>query len=519
MKKIIDKITSILRICPVLPALIFLLSLGSPAQAATITVVNSNNEGAGSLRQAILVAAPGDTIDFDVQPGELFSVALTIELLIDKNITIKGPDPVRLTLTGLTLARVLRIAPGATVTLDGLTIADGKAIGGNIGGNILNAGNLTIRNCIVSGGEASSGGGIYNNGGVLRVTNSTIKNGVAANSGAGIFNSLTGSASISNSAVQNNTAVRNGGGIANNGSLTIVNTTVAHNIANRGAAVSNLGTFVSTNSTIAFNELSFVSSDMGAGGINAAGTETLTNTIVAGNLTTPTGLDEIGGTIETASNNLIADPATSGSIFHGVNGNIVGNGGVGILDPFAGEILGAGNVTANDGIFYLPAAGSPAINAGSNALAVDAENNPLTTDQRGAGFPRIVGAAVDIGAIEQAALYNFSGFLQPVDNLPAVNITTAGSSIPVKFSLGGNKGLGIFAAGYPRSMQVACESGEAGSTIEETVTAGGSALTYDAALDQYKYVWKTERSWRGTCRLFVLKLNDGSEHSAKFRFR
>jgi hypothetical protein len=519
MKKTTAKITLISRIFFVLPALIFLLNFGT--RAATITVVNSNNEGAGSLRQAILDAAPGDTIDFDVQPGEIFTVALPIELVIDKNIAIKGPDPVRLILTGLNLARVLRIMPGVTVTLDGLTVADGKSssISGNIGGNILNAGNLTIQNCIVSGGEASSGGGIYNNGGILRVTNSTIKNGAATNSGAGIFNSLAGSALITNSAVQNNTAVRNGGGIANNGSLTIVNTTVAHNIANRGAAVSNLGTFVSTNSTIAFNELSFDVSDMGAGGINAAGTETLTNTLVTGNLTTPTGLDEIGGLIETASNNLIADPATSGGIVHGVNGNIVGNGGVGILDPFAGMIFNGGGVTANDGIFYLPAAGSPAINAGSNALAVDAENNLLTTDQRGVGFPRIVGAAVDIGAIEQAALYNFSGFLQPVDNLPAVNITTAGSSIPVKFSLGGNKGLDIFAAGYPRSMPVACENGEAGSTIEETVAAGGSALTYDAALDQYKYVWKTERSWRGTCRLFVLKLNDGSEHPAKFRFR
>ena len=42
-------------------------------------------------------------------------------------------------------------------------------------------------------------------------------------------------------------------------------------------------------------------------------------------------------------------------------------------------------------------AGSPAINAGSTALAVDQNGNPLTTDQRGAGFPRVNGT-VDIGA-------------------------------------------------------------------------------------------------------------------------
>ena len=44
--------------------------------------------------------------------------------------------------------------------------------------------------------------------------------------------------------------------------------------------------------------------------------------------------------------------------------------------------------------------GSPAIDAGSNALAVDANGNPLTTDQRGAGFPRVVNGTVDIGAFE-----------------------------------------------------------------------------------------------------------------------
>src|SRR5262249_18268734 len=44
--------------------------------------------------------------------------------------------------------------------------------------------------------------------------------------------------------------------------------------------------------------------------------------------------------------------------------------------------------------------GSPAIDAGNSSLAVDAQGNPLTTDQRGAGFARTFGAAVDIGAYE-----------------------------------------------------------------------------------------------------------------------
>jgi hypothetical protein len=43
---------------------------------------------------------------------------------------------------------------------------------------------------------------------------------------------------------------------------------------------------------------------------------------------------------------------------------------------------------------------SPAFDAGSNALAVDENGVPLTTDQRGPGFDRILGDSVDIGAFE-----------------------------------------------------------------------------------------------------------------------
>ncbi|HMC67688.1 MAG TPA: immunoglobulin-like domain-containing protein, partial [Mycobacteriales bacterium] len=46
-------------------------------------------------------------------------------------------------------------------------------------------------------------------------------------------------------------------------------------------------------------------------------------------------------------------------------------------------------------------------------------------------------------------LYNFAGFFQPVANLPVFNVVQAGRAIPVKFSLSGNKGLGIFASNSP----------------------------------------------------------------------
>lgn len=115
--------------------------------------------------------------------------------------------------------------------------------------------------------------------------------------------------------------------------------------------------------------------------------------------------------------------------------------------------------------------------------------------------------------------YIFTGFFQPIDNLPVLNMINAGRSIPVKFSLSGDQGLNIFDAGYPKSEQVPCDSTAPVDGIEETVTAGSSSLTYDPSTDQYKYVWQTDQAWTNTCRQLVLKLNDGTYHRANFKFR
>ena len=115
--------------------------------------------------------------------------------------------------------------------------------------------------------------------------------------------------------------------------------------------------------------------------------------------------------------------------------------------------------------------------------------------------------------------YNFAGFFQPVDNLPVLNTVQAGRAIPVKFSLSGNKGLGIFALGSPSSGPIPCNSSDPAVDLEETVTAGGSSLSYDPITDQYIYVWKTQQAWAGTCRQLVVQLNDGSIHRANFKFK
>ena len=116
-------------------------------------------------------------------------------------------------------------------------------------------------------------------------------------------------------------------------------------------------------------------------------------------------------------------------------------------------------------------------------------------------------------------VFDFAGFFPPVDNLPTTNVVQAGRSIPLKFSLGGDQGLDIFAAGYPHSGTIPTDPDAPLDDIEQTVTAGASSLSYDATSDQYIYVWKTEKAWSGKTRQLVLKLNDGSEHKANFQFR
>jgi hypothetical protein len=121
------------------------------------------------------------------------------------------------------------------------------------------------------------------------------------------------------------------------------------------------------------------------------------------------------------------------------------------------------------------------------------------------------------GSFSVRVIYGWSGFFRPVDNLPTINTVKAGSSVPLKFSLSGNHGLDIMASGYPISQRIACDASASFDGIEETVTAGGSSLSYDPAADQYVYVWKTDKAWAGTCRQVIVMLNDGTVHRANFK--
>jgi hypothetical protein len=119
---------------------------------------------------------------------------------------------------------------------------------------------------------------------------------------------------------------------------------------------------------------------------------------------------------------------------------------------------------------------------------------------------------------DYAVIYNFTGFFQPVDNPPTYNEMTAGRQVQFKFSLSGDQGVNIIATGYPQSQRIDCTSQAPIDPVEETTT-GPSGLRYDAAADQYIYAWQTNSTWAGTCRQFVMRLNDGTDHEANFKFR
>ena len=121
-------------------------------------------------------------------------------------------------------------------------------------------------------------------------------------------------------------------------------------------------------------------------------------------------------------------------------------------------------------------------------------------------------------SVTYRVLYAFTGFLAPVDNQPTLNRVKAGAAVPIKFQLGGDHGLDVLAAGYPRVVGMSCTSGLV-DPIETVLSAtANSGLTYDAASETYQYVWKTNKTWAGSCRQLILRLADGTEHVASFTF-
>jgi hypothetical protein len=124
----------------------------------------------------------------------------------------------------------------------------------------------------------------------------------------------------------------------------------------------------------------------------------------------------------------------------------------------------------------------------------------------------------DVSNANFAITWPFTGFFPPISN-SGLNSANAGSAVPIKFSLGGDRGLGIFAAGYPVSVQINCTTGAPIGPPVPTSPAGGSGLQYDPVSNQYTYVWKTDTGWSGTCRELQVLLVDGTPHTARFKLK
>jgi CSLREA domain-containing protein len=497
MKRPIDGTNGFANWTKLIIAAAFMLMAVCAASAATFTVSTTADSGDlvcdtdCSLREAITAAnasSSDDTIIFAAGANGTIILSSSLPALANNGtLTITGNGPANTIISGSGQVRPFVVNGGGNVIMSGLTITDGNSPTGS-GGAIINFGTLTVIDSMLSDNVAADSGGAIANFSTLTVTGSTMSGNTAARGGAIYLQDAT--ATLTNTTISGSAASYGAGAISNlsgagrSGSLTLISCTVT---GNTGGSIGGVSAF-----------------DNGG---SASVTTTLKNTILANNTNGQLYKSGANAHLVSLGYNLASDNG---------NGLLTGIGDQINTDPMLGPLADNGGPTLTHKLLD----GSPAIDGGMNS-------NGLLTDQRGVGFARTVdlgavnaGDGTDIGAFEvQNSLFNFTGFFQPVDNLPTVNIVNAGQAVPMKFSLGGDQGLNIFAPGYPVSSPVTCEASEPGSTIEETVNAGGSSLSYDQATDRYSYVWSTNRAWNGTCRMFVLRLSDGSEHYAKFRFR
>jgi hypothetical protein len=305
-------------------------------------------------------------------------ITLTETITIDADTTIDGNGQT-VTISGDGAVGVFVVNSGVALNLNELTIANGNRASG--GGIYNDRGVVTISNCTFSSNSADRGGGISNvEEGTLVVANSTFSNNHAAIDGGGIYNGggtyTHGTLTVSYSTFFGNSASNSGGGIWNfSGTVTVSNSTFAGNTASGGGGILNslAGAVTVTNSTFASNSAPF-----GGAGIRNDGyysRVTLKNTIVANSLT---GGNCFGPGIFTDGWGNLSYPDTT---CPGVNN-----------DPLLGPLQDNGGPTLTMAL----GPGSAAIDAAYDATcAAPPVNN---CDQR--GFNRPNGPHCDIGAVE-----------------------------------------------------------------------------------------------------------------------
>jgi CSLREA domain-containing protein len=204
-----------------------------------------------TLREAIAAAQSGERITF--KSNLTGTIALTAgELAIAKGLFIDGPGADRIAVNGQNATRIFRIALGPGVTITGLMITRGNAIG-EFGGGILveDGGRLTLIGSMVTGNSSDHGGGIRATGPVTLV-GTTVAANTAANGGGGI--STSSELTVRRSTISGNSA-KQGGGIDVDCDAgcptTISSSTITANVATNGGG----GVFSHTTGFVTFNTI------------------------------------------------------------------------------------------------------------------------------------------------------------------------------------------------------------------------------------------------------------------------
>ncbi|MCT7996856.1 DUF4347 domain-containing protein [Laspinema olomoucense] len=290
--------------------------------------------------------------------------------------------------------RIFHIGANANVTLNNLTVKNGLANIPNSeennrrdGGGIYNEGTLTLNQSTITGNRAEDDGGGIKNERFLTVRDSTISNNSAGSelndnpdaNGGGIQNGST--AVISNSTISHNQAGKDGGGIYNTGNLTVNHSTIAFNVADSdGINTGNGGGIWGQGRNISLN---------------------LGHTLIAGNEDQSPSGDvhrDVSGSVNPAEYNLIGDVTGSSGLNGGTNYSF-NSLGVSDINAVINPTLALNGADPGSPLTHALIVGSPAINLGNPNV-----NPQLATDQRGTGFERKVGTAIDIGAYEQQLL-------------------------------------------------------------------------------------------------------------------
>jgi hypothetical protein len=551
------------------------LTSGELTIASSLTI-----QGPGA--EVLTLSGGGDTRVFSIPPSDSSMAVTIDDLTIRDGFTLEGGgailNHVALTISNSILTNNQAYGYGMAggilnhgrLDIVGSTLSNNFSL--NPGGGIYNSwsSSLHVASSTINGnGTELDGGGIFNDG-TLVIANSTISGSFAGGFGGGVFNNFAGVALITNSTFAGNTAAWDGGGVYNFGTATLTNSTFSGNAVGRygggyGAGF-DIGAGMLAGNVMDENSPTNCTADPDAliadngHNVSSDGTCVSAGTSLANTdpLLDPAGLQDNGGPTQTIA--LLPDSPAIDLVPIDANGcgttlttdqrgNARPHGPACDSGAVEHEVANVAPLAADDGP-YMTLQNQPLIvNAADGLLAndSDADGDPLSavlvagpahgalTPNADGSFSYTPGAGfvgtdsftyqasdgADGSNVATATIrvsYFFSGFLSPVDDLPMVNRAKAGSAIPVTFSLGGDQGLAILAAGSPNSQRVTCDASAPLDAIEQTVTAGASSLSYDVTTNTYTYVWKTEKSWSGTCRQLMVTLVDGSVHQALFTF-